>query len=205
MKENFNVEKPAFFGEKRFYQASTWLKENFGKKTIKLAIDGGFTCPNRDGSKGYGGCTFCSDSGSGEFASHVEDQIKLLSDKWPNAKYLGYFQNHTNTYAPVSELREKYYAILNNPKIEGLVIGTRPDCLSGEVLDLLEEILDTNIIVPSRGLKFDLLQMAGENAIKAMEDEIATKISAEEVNVKVEAAVAEFNNAFNKTPEKDGE
>ena len=153
MKENFNLEKPTYFGEKRFYQASTWLKENFGKKTIKLAIDGGFTCPNRDGSKGYGGCTFCSDSGSGEFASNIEDQIKLLSDKWPNAKYLGYFQNHTNTYAPVAELREKYYAILNNPKVEGLVIGTRPDCLSEEVLDLLSEINETHSLWLEIGLQ----------------------------------------------------
>ena len=153
MKENFNIEKPTFFGEKRFYQASTWLKENFGKKTIKLAIDGGFTCPNRDGSKGFGGCTFCSDSGSGEFASNIEDQIKLLSDKWPNAKYLGYFQNHTNTYAPVEELREKYYAILENPKIEGLVIGTRPDCLSDEVLDLLDEINKTHSLWLEIGLQ----------------------------------------------------
>ena len=153
MRENFNIEKPTFFGEKRFYQASTWLKENFGKKTIKLAIDGGFTCPNRDGSKGFGGCTFCSDSGSGEFASNIEDQIKLLSDKWPNAKYLGYFQNHTNTYAPVEELREKYYAILENPKIEGLVIGTRPDCLSEEVLDLLAEINKTHSLWLEIGLQ----------------------------------------------------
>ena len=153
MKENFNLEKPTYFGEKRFYQASTWLKENFGKKTIKLAIDGGFTCPNRDGSKGYGGCTFCSDSGSGEFASNVDDQIRLLSDKWPNAKYLGYFQNHTNTYAPVSELREKYYAILENPKIEGLVIGTRPDCLDDDVLDLLEEINKTHSLWLEIGLQ----------------------------------------------------
>lgn len=153
MKENFNIEKPTFFGEKRFYQASTWLKETFGKKTIKLAIDGGFTCPNRDGSKGYGGCTFCSDSGSGEFASNIEDQIKLLSDKWPNAKYLGYFQNHTNTYAPVSELREKYYTILENPKIEGLVIGTRPDCLDDEVLDLLSEINETHSLWLEIGLQ----------------------------------------------------
>ena len=153
MRENFNIEKPTFFGEKRFYQASTWLKENFGKKTIKLAIDGGFTCPNRDGSKGFGGCTFCSDSGSGEFASNIEDQIKLLSDKWPNAKYLGYFQNHTNTYAPVEELREKYYAILENPKIEGLVIGTRPDCLSDEVLDLLDEINKTHSLWLEIGLQ----------------------------------------------------
>ena len=153
MRENFNIEKPTFFGEKRFYQASTWLKENFGKKTIKLAIDGGFTCPNRDGSKGFGGCTFCSDSGSGEFASNIEDQIKLLSDKWPNAKYLGYFQNHTNTYAPVEELREKYYAILENPKIEGLVIGTRPDCLSEEILDLLAEINKTHSLWLEIGLQ----------------------------------------------------
>ncbi|MBR6529335.1 MAG: TIGR01212 family radical SAM protein [Firmicutes bacterium] len=153
MKENFNLEKPAFFGEKRFYQASAWLKETFGKKTIKLAIDGGFTCPNRDGSKGYGGCTFCSDSGSGEFASNIEDQIKLLSDKWPNAKYLGYFQNHTNTYAPASELREKYYAILENPKIEGLVIGTRPDCLDDDVLDLLSEINETHSLWLEIGLQ----------------------------------------------------
>lgn len=153
MNEKNNLEKPEIFGEKRFYQASSWLKENFGKKTIKLAIDGGFTCPNRDGSKGYGGCTFCSGSGSGEFASNIEDQIRLLSDKWPNAKYLGYFQNHTNTYAPVDELRKKYFAILDNPKIEGLVIGTRPDCLDEDVLDLLEEINQTHSLWLEIGLQ----------------------------------------------------
>ena len=107
MNENFKVKKPDIYGDKRFYQASKWLKDYFGKKTIKLSIDGGFTCPNRDGSKGYGGCSFCSDSGSGEFASNIEDQINLLSEKWSDAKYLAYFQNHTNTYAPVQELREK--------------------------------------------------------------------------------------------------
>ena len=125
---------PACFEGLRYHSISTWLKRNFGEKTIKLAIDGGFTCPNRDGTKGVGGCTFCSDNGSGEFASNIEDQIRLLSDKWPRARYLAYFQNHTNTYAPVAELRKKYEAVLANPKIEGLVIGTRPDCLSEEVL-----------------------------------------------------------------------
>ncbi len=150
---NFNSKKPEFFGEKRFYQGSKWLKDNFGKKTIKLAIDGGFTCPNRDGSKGFGGCSFCSDSGSGEFASNIEHQIELLSDKWPDAKYLAYFQNHTNTYAPVSELREKYYEVLQNPKIEGLVIGTRPDCLDEDVLDLLEEINRTHFLWLEIGLQ----------------------------------------------------
>ena len=92
---------------KRFNSISDCLKDEFGKKTIKLSIDGGFTCPNRDGSKGRGGCTFCSDTGSGEFSSDIDTQIGLLSDKWPDAAYLAYFQNHTNTYAPVDELRER--------------------------------------------------------------------------------------------------
>ncbi len=103
-----NKNLPPELRGKRFNSISDHLKEEFGKKTVKLAIDGGFTCPNRDGSKGSGGCTFCSDTGSGEFSSDIDDQIRLLSDKWPDAAYLAYFQNHTNTYAPVSELREKY-------------------------------------------------------------------------------------------------
>lgn len=144
---------PELYGDMRYHSISTWLKRRFGEKTIKLAIDGGFTCPNRDGNKGIGGCTFCSDNGSGEFASDVEDQIRLLSDKWPHARYLAYFQNHTNTYAPVRELRSKYNAVLANPKIEGLVIGTRPDCLSEEVLDLLCEISRTHFLWLELGLQ----------------------------------------------------
>jgi radical SAM protein (TIGR01212 family) len=153
MTKKFNKSIPEFYGDSRFYSASHWLKNEFGKKTIKLAIDGGFTCPNRDGTKGYGGCTFCSDTGSGEFASSIDEQIRLLSDKWPDAKYLAYFQNYTNTYAPVEVLRKKYYNILSNPKIEGLVIGTRPDCLSKEVLDLLEEIAENHFIWVELGLQ----------------------------------------------------
>ena len=153
MKEIFKKEIPSFFEDQRFNSANLWLKNKFNSKTIKLAIDGDFTCPNRDGTKGTGGCTFCSDSGSGEFASTIEDQIELLSAKWPNAKYLGYFQNHTNTYAPVDQLREKYYSVLANPKIKGLVIGTRPDCLSDEVLDLLEEINKEHFLWIELGLQ----------------------------------------------------
>lgn len=149
----FNDDLKKLFGGMRYRSVSTYLKDKFGEKTIKLAIDGGFTCPNRDGTKGSGGCIFCSDSGSGEFASDIEDQIRLFSDKWPRAKYLAYFQNHTNTYAPVSKLREKYYAVLANPKIEGLVIGTRPDCLSEEVLDLLSEISRTHFLWVELGLQ----------------------------------------------------
>lgn len=153
MTKVFNQDLKDFFGEQRYNSISNWLKKEFGEKTIKLAIDGGFTCPNRDGSKGYGGCIFCSDNGAGEFASDVEDQIRLFSDKWPRAKYLAYFQNHTNTYAPVDELRYKYYEVLANPKIGGLVIGTRPDCLNDEVLDLLEEINKTHFLWVELGLQ----------------------------------------------------
>mgnify|MGYP002582012493 FL=1 len=153
MNTALNEDLQKLFGDKRYHSISTWLKRTFGEKTIKLAIDGGFTCPNRDGSKGVGGCIFCSDSGSGEFASDIDDQIRLLSDKWPHARYLGYFQNHTNTYAPVSELAAKYNEVLKNPKIEGLVIGTRPDCLSEEVLDLLSEINKTYFLWVELGLQ----------------------------------------------------
>ncbi len=132
---------------------SDYLKSVFGQKTVKLSIDGGFTCPNRDGSKGTGGCLFCSAGGGGDFASTIEDQIRLLSEKWPDAKYLAYFQNHTNTYAPVDELREKYEAALRHPLISGIAIATRPDCLSDEVLDLLSEINKDHFLWVELGLQ----------------------------------------------------
>ena len=144
---------PEVLKGKRINTISDYLKETFGTKTIKLGLDGGFTCPNRDGSKGYGGCVFCSDSGSGEFSSDIDDQIRLMSDKWPDAAYLAYFQNHTNTYAPVDELRKKYYAALDDPRIKGLVIGTRPDCLDDDVLDLLSEINRKHFLWVELGLQ----------------------------------------------------
>lgn len=132
---------------------SSYLKKEFGHKTVKLAIDGGFTCPNRDGSKGTGGCLFCSEGGGGDFASTIEDQINLLSEKWPKAKYIAYFQNHTNTYAPVEVLRKKYYEALNNPLISGIAIATRPDCINEEVLDLLSEINENHFMWVELGLQ----------------------------------------------------
>lgn len=118
----------------------SYLKKELGTKVVKLSIDGGFTCPNRDGTKGTGGCIFCSASGSGDLASDIPSQIRLLSNKWPKAKYLAYFQSHTNTYAPVSELRRQYLEALEYPDVCGLAIATRPDCLPEDVLDLLEEM-----------------------------------------------------------------
>ena len=144
---------PPFPDGRRFNSISDYLKSLFGQKTIKLGIDGGFTCPNRDGTKGFGGCTFCSDTGSGEFTSDIDDQIRLMSDKWPDAAYLAYFQNHTNTYAPAGELRKKYFAALSDSRIKGLVIGTRPDCLPEDVLDLLSEINKTHFMWVELGLQ----------------------------------------------------
>lgn len=132
---------------------SDYLKTVFGQKTVKLSIDGGFTCPNRDGTKGTGGCLFCSEGGGGDFASTIEDQIRLLSEKWPDAKYLAYFQNHTNTYAPTEVLRAKYEAALRHPLISGIAIATRPDCLSGQVLDLLSEINEKHFLWVELGLQ----------------------------------------------------
>ena len=138
---------------KSYYSLNAYLREVFRKKMIKLSIDGGFTCPNRDGTAGYGGCIFCSGSGSGEFSSDIEGQIRLLSAKWPDAGYLAYFQNHTNTYAPVSVLREKYENALSNPLIEGIAIATRPDCLPDDVLDLLHEINENHFMWVELGLQ----------------------------------------------------
>lgn len=153
MKKNFTENPDFLLGKERYNSISSWLKNYFGEKTIKLALDGGFTCPNRDGTKGWGGCTFCSDHGAGEFASTIEEQMRLFSKKWPHAKYLAYFQNHTNTYGPVEELREKYLAALSHPAIEGLVIGTRPDCLSAPVLELLAEIQKQHFLWLELGLQ----------------------------------------------------
>lgn len=158
------TEKPIIFDtsdgqQLRINMISPWLKNHYEElglsapaKIVKLSLDGGFTCPNRDGSKGTGGCLFCSESGSGDMASSVAGtpgsamnrQIRLLSDKWPadkyDLRYIAYFQSHTNTYAPADELRAKFEAALETPGVVGLAIATRPDCLPDDVLDLLSEL-----------------------------------------------------------------
>lgn len=133
--------------ELRINTINTYLKKRFGSKIVKLSIDGGFTCPNRDGSKGVGGCLFCSASGSGDMADgsgdilkDLDSQISLLSGKWPDAGYIAYFQSHTNTYAPVEELRAKFYKALEHPDVIGIAIATRPDCIPDDVLELLAEL-----------------------------------------------------------------
>ena len=156
----------------RINMISPWLKHHYAElgldspaKIVKLSLDGGFTCPNRDGSKGTGGCLFCSESGSGDMAScavsditeALDGQIRLLSDKWPsekyNVKYLAYFQSHTNTYAPVDELRVKFEAALEAPGVVGIAIATRPDCVPDDVLDLLSELNEKTFLWVELGLQ----------------------------------------------------
>lgn len=146
--------------ELRINTISTYLKNTFGCKVVKLSLDGGFTCPNRDGAKGTGGCLFCSASGSGDLAAgtgniqaDLDSQIRLLSAKWPDAKYLAYFQSHTNTYAPVSELQEKFSAALAHPDVLGLAIATRPDCIPDDVLDLLSALNERTFLWVELGLQ----------------------------------------------------
>lgn len=128
-------------GLKPYNSINSYLKSTFGEKVVKLSLEGGFTCPNRDGSKGFGGCSFCSSTGSGEMASDIESQIDLLRDKWPKVKkFIAYFQSYTSTYAPVSVLRDRFEAALSQTDICGLAVATRPDCLPDDILDLLDEM-----------------------------------------------------------------
>ncbi|WP_330665143.1 TIGR01212 family radical SAM protein [Tepidibacter sp.] len=134
--------------DKRYHSLNFELRKIFNEKIFKLSLDGGFTCPNRDGKIGFNGCIFCSDSGSGEYASdrflsidkQIENQINLLNSKWPNGKYIAYFQNFTNTYADVDVLSKKYEAAINCDNVVGIAIATRPDCLDDTVIQLLSEL-----------------------------------------------------------------
>ncbi len=125
-----------------------YYRNLFGKKTAKISLDGGFTCPNRDGTLSTEGCIFCSAGGSGDFAEDaaltIAQQIEAgraqTQKKWPNACYIAYFQAFTNTYAPVEVLRAKYVEALAQPQISGISIATRADCLGDDVLDLLQEL-----------------------------------------------------------------
>ena len=136
------------WGDKRFNALNYHLRQKFGTKVFKVALDAGFTCPNRDGSKGVGGCAFCSPAGSGDFAGDrsldVRTQFRQMKEmmhkKWPHAQYIAYFQAFTNTYAPAPVLRELYYSILEDDGLVGISIATRPDCLPEDTLNLLEEL-----------------------------------------------------------------
>lgn len=129
----------------RYNDLSSYLKEKFGSRLLKLSIDGGFSCPNR--KNGKKGCKFCSESGSGEFTTkrksiteQLNAQIKFLKDKDKYNGYIAYFQSYTNTFLPVEELRKMYYEAINFPNVKVLSIATRADCFNEDIYNLLEEL-----------------------------------------------------------------
>lgn len=138
-----------------------YLKDKFGQKVYKISLDGGFTCPNRDGKAGTRGCIFCSKGGSGDFAEsremsiteQIESGKKKVEKKIKSGKYIAYFQAFTNTYAPVEILRQKYEEAINHPDIVALSIATRPDCLGDDVLRLLDEMNKIKPVFVELGLQ----------------------------------------------------
>ena len=146
---------------KRYHTLNYHYKEKYHCKVIKVSLNAGFTCPNIDGKVGYGGCIYCSKSGSGDFGGDITkslseqfDEIKeTLSKKWPSGKYIAYFQAHTNTYAPLSILKEKYESVLKKDNVIGIAIATRPDAIEDEVLDYLEELNKNTDVTVELGLQ----------------------------------------------------
>ena len=136
------------WGEKRYYSLDYYIKETFGEKLYKIALDGGMSCPNRDGKLGTGGCIFCSAGGSGDFAGNRNVSIKeqltqgkeLVRRKHTGSSYIAYFQAYTNTYAPVDYLEKIFTEAIEEPDVKVLSIATRPDCLSPEILELLKNL-----------------------------------------------------------------
>jgi radical SAM protein (TIGR01212 family) len=147
--------------QKRYHSWNYHLRHQFGHKVFKVALDGGFDCPNRDGTVAHGGCTFCSAAGSGDFAGNRAESIEkqfhdikaTMHKKWKNGKYLGYFQAFTNTHAPVEELREKFEVVLQQEGVVGLSIATRPDCLPDNVVDYLAELNERTYLWVELGLQ----------------------------------------------------
>lgn len=144
-----------------FYSANDFYKEKFGTKIIKLSIDAGFTCPNRDGKLSTEGCIFCSGKGSGDFAAssaltiseQYHQMVEKMSGKWKDGKFLMYFQAFTNTYSSVDVLKKLYTQALRLPNVVGLAIATRPDCLDDDILNLLEELNDKAFVQVELGLQ----------------------------------------------------
>ena len=146
---------------KRYHTLDYYYKNRFNEKIFKVSLNANFSCPNIDGTIGYGGCIYCSKSGSGEFAGNKEDEIekqflevkKTMLKKWPKAKYIGYFQARTNTYAPVETLKRLHNKILEQQDVIGLNIATRPDSITDECLEYLSELNKKTYLTIELGLQ----------------------------------------------------
>ena len=146
---------------KRYYTLDYFYKHKFGKKVCKISLNAGFTCPNKDGTKGIGGCIYCSKLGSGDFAGDIKKDLitqfnevkEHMKKKWPDALYIGYFQANTNTYAKTEVLKQKYEPILTLDDVVGLNIATRPDAITEDCLDYLEELSTRTYLTIELGLQ----------------------------------------------------
>lgn len=146
---------------KRFYPYFWYLRKKYGGRVAKVPLDGGFTCPNRDGSKGIGGCIYCSSAGSGDFiaapAQPITEQFEAyrtsMLSKWTPVGYIPYFQSFTGTYAPLKRLQELYTQAIQLPDTVGLAIATRPDCISPEICGLLAELADQTDVTVELGVQ----------------------------------------------------
>ncbi len=145
----------------KYYSLNNYLRNTFGDKVYKLSLDGGFTCPNRDGTIDTRGCIFCSEGGSGDFAEssllsiteQIEQGKKRVENKIKSDKYIAYFQAFTNTYAPVEILRKKFFEAIRHKDIVALSIATRPDCLDDDILSLLDELNKIKPVFVELGLQ----------------------------------------------------
>jgi radical SAM protein (TIGR01212 family) len=146
---------------KRYHTLDYFYKHKFNSKIFKVSLNAGFTCPNRDGNVGTKGCIYCSSLGSGDYAGNINDDLlkqfedikAIMSKKWPDSKYIGYFQANTNTYAPLNILKEKYELILKQENVVGLSIATRPDAITDECVDYLEELSKRTYLTVELGLQ----------------------------------------------------
>ena len=146
---------------KRYYTLDYFYKEKFKSKVFKISLNAGFSCPNKDGTKGYGGCIYCSKLGSGDYAGQKEKSLiqqfndvkNMMLHKWPDSKYIVYFQANTNTYAPVHILKEKYESVLFLDNVIGINIATRPDSITEECLDYLENLNKQTYLTIELGLQ----------------------------------------------------
>ena len=156
--------KYAWGHSKRYNDFPTHFKKLFNERVQKVSIDAGFTCPNRDGKKGLGGCSYCNNKTfkpsycnlEKSITSQVEQGIAFFSKKYKTMQYLAYFQAYTNTYAPIEDLKRLYDEALSHPKIIGLVVSTRPDCLNNEILDYLAELSASYYVMLEIGVESHL-------------------------------------------------
>jgi len=153
-----------FNNGKRYYDFASFIKEHFSERVQKISLDTGFTCPNRDGSKGIGGCTYCNNNSFNPnyckpdkgVTQQLKEGISFFSKKYKSQKYLAYFQAYTNTYSNIEQLKNIYTEALSDPGVVGMVIGTRPDCIDSKVVDLLSELSKDHLILLEFGVESTL-------------------------------------------------